>query len=169
MSRFSSIAEDGGSGRSGIYREVLQIQAESDIWNWIIGNGYNTVAQKTSQLLSAHNDWQEVLYDYGLVGLFIYITLHLLLVQKIRSLVQSKNEYAPVLAMSYVMFLLMSLTSHLIIYPTYFLYLVALWGAIFAITHQQSQELPQGGASVPATVQRLQSEALLVPSRTGRL
>jgi hypothetical protein len=68
--RLSGAFYDRGSGRLDIYNEVIRLQGNSTIDDWIIGHGHNTVRKyntlQGSDFLSAHNDWLEVLFDYGL-------------------------------------------------------------------------------------------------------
>lgn len=132
--RLGSSIEDQGSGRIQIYEEVLRSFADSGLVNLIIGHGYNNVVTFTSAGLSAHNDFLEVLFDFGLLGFSLYLFMHILILKKTISLFFEKHFYAGPFAVSFVIFFLMSMVSHLIIYPTYFLFLVAFWGGIFGST-----------------------------------
>lgn len=134
LSRISSSSDDKGSGRVDIYNEVIKLQNESNISSWVIGHGHNRVVKSTSEFVSAHNDWLEVLFDYGLVGLVLYSCFHLLLLRKILRLLKLRSYYGPPMAASYALFFLISLSSHLVIYSSYFSYLMAFWGSIFAIS-----------------------------------
>ena len=133
-SRISSSLDDKGSGRLDIYKEVIKLQSESTIDSWVIGHGHNTVYKSTSNSMSAHNDWLEVLFDYGLVGLALYSCFHVLLLRKILQLLKERSYYGPPMAASYCLFFMMSLSSHLVLYASYFAYLMAFWGSIFAIS-----------------------------------
>lgn len=77
----SHIAEDGGSNRLFIYGQLWLAQKSSDLLHWIIGSGYNSVLLSKictdgvlGENVSAHNDFLEVLYDYGIVGLLGYVS-----------------------------------------------------------------------------------------------
>jgi O-antigen ligase len=142
--RIHSAQMDEGSGRLDIYSSVFQRQFESNIFYWVFGHGHDGVRRErvhllrsTSNPVSAHNDWLEVLFDYGLVGLFLYILLHLAIIYKCIKLIRNKSSLGPAIVSSYALFFIMSLTSHLILYPTYFSYLMAFWGMIFALDSRQ--------------------------------
>ena len=121
-----------GSGRVDIYKDTVTLIENSTFADGIVGHGSNAVEAKLG--ISAHNDWLEVLYDYGLGGLIIYALLHLSLIVKTRKLIYNKSIYASAFAVSYMLFFVISLTSHLIIYPTYFIFLTAFWGMINGLT-----------------------------------
>jgi O-antigen ligase len=140
-SRISSSLDDKGSGRLDIYKEVIKLQSESTIDSWVIGHGHNTVYKSTSNSMSAHNDWLEVLFDYGLVGLALYSCFHVLLLRKILHLLKQRSYYGPPMAASYCLFFMMSLSSHLVLYASYFSYLMAFWGTIFAISGRENSSL----------------------------
>ena len=131
-----SIAE--GSGRPYIYKDTLFKIMNSTPVDVLIGHGFNAVSMDSTNNLSAHNDWLEVQYDYGIGGLFIYSLLHLSLIKKVRKLIAETSVYAAPLMASYMLFFGMSLTSHLIIYPNYFFFLAAFWGMIFAHTKENT-------------------------------
>jgi O-antigen ligase len=148
--RMTSLFEDEGSGRLDIYNAVIRAQRESSILEWILGHGHNAVWREFVyisirpggiQALSAHNDWIEILFDYGLPGLFLFGLFHVSLVRNTLKLIRERSRYGPPMAVSYVLFLVMTMTSHLILYPTYLSYLMAFWGLIFAL---QQQEISKG-------------------------
>lgn len=66
---------DGGDGRLDIWKNVISSFNESSVVQKIFGHGFNAVANRTG--LSAHNDFLEILYDYGLIGLmFIVVSFY---------------------------------------------------------------------------------------------
>ncbi len=136
-SRFSDFGEDQGSGRILIYKRVIDLQLSGTIDDWFLGNGHNNVRRYLSirkiNNLSAHNDFLEVLFDYGLPGIFMYLLLHIYLIIMCLKLIKERSLLGPPMAVSYSLFLFISLTSHLIIYASYFSYLMAFWGSIYAI------------------------------------
>ncbi len=128
--RFSMLEEDGGSGREDIYKDVINRYASANFVQQIFGQGFNSVrgeGEDTTMALSAHNDFLEVMYDFGLVGLFFYVLIHLSLIKWIICLFRSGSPLAFPVLISYVCFFVMSMVSHLILYPTYFGLLTAFW------------------------------------------
>ena len=80
IERMQSLQEDGGSGRTTTYALVWEAFKNSNIIKQMIGHGYNAVFIDKISISSAHSDFLEVLYDYGLVGLFLYVLLLVLAV-----------------------------------------------------------------------------------------
>lgn len=134
--RLSSIYYDRGSGRLDIYLEVIRLLESNTLWFWIFGHGHNTVRTYNAVSgfgdFSAHNDWLEIVFDYGVIGLFLYIIFHYLLIKYGWFLMRKRSLYGPAMVVSYIMFFIISLTSHLVLYASYFGYLMAFWGALFA-------------------------------------
>tara|TARA_R110001583_G_scaffold56717_1_gene170919 strand:+ start:7948 stop:9072 length:1125 start_codon:yes stop_codon:yes gene_type:complete len=125
--RFNSMGEDGGSGRVFIWSEVIKLQERNSFNGWILGNGYNSVKQ-TYINDSAHNDFLEVLYDYGLIGLFLYLILIYKLYEIYLKLKKLDWVFSIAFGSSLIIFMVLSIFSHLIIYPSYFIYIASFWG-----------------------------------------
>ncbi len=130
LGRLSSISEDGGSGRTDIWRVVKNGINEFSLKESIFGTGFNGVFRKTSLRTSAHNDFLEIWYDYGLIGLLLYLRFVGMIF--IRSCKMLKHNYQMGVAslVAFIMFLYMSMFSHLIIYPTYFAYILIFWSVV---------------------------------------
>lgn len=126
--RLNSLANDGGSGRENIYRNVIDAQLNSNFFEWLMGHGYNAVYVDLKMGLTAHNDFLEIMYNYGILTFISYISLILYLIIYNIKMIKVKSSVAAPFSVSLILFLVMSLTSHLIIYPTYFILLVAFWG-----------------------------------------
>lgn len=128
LDRLSRLSEDGGSGRSDIYSLTWNMILNSDLIEIIFGHGFNTVHNDSILKLSAHTDTLEVLYDYGIVGSIIY----LIIIYSIFSYSKKVKKIIPAIYPAYmtslVLFLVISIFSHLVIYPTYFLFICAFWG-----------------------------------------
>lgn len=131
--RFESIEEDKGSGRLDIYANVYNMQNSSDIGEWIFGHGHQGVLRNYNGPwgeFSAHNDFQEVLYDYGIVMLLLYFYLYIVLFKRLCYLYKIKSDFFVSYCASFLLFVIMSTMSHLILYSTYFIFLTSYWGAI---------------------------------------
>jgi O-antigen ligase len=158
--RIASVSEDSGSGRLDIYASVIDAQWRSSALGWAFGHGHNGVRRERVhatgggwdgiRTLSAHNDWLEVLFDYGLPGLAMYSMFHITLVWVTFELLRKRSRYGPPMAASYVLFFTMSMTSHLVLYPTYFSYLMAFWGMVSAVQRQEKAH-----ARAAATAKRM--------------
>lgn len=67
---FGEDVDSGGNGRKEIWMSVLRKFSTSDVGQILMGHGSQGVSKAIS--LGGHNDFIEVLYDFGLVGLFLY-------------------------------------------------------------------------------------------------
>lgn len=131
--RFSSISEDGGSGRDRIYQLVLNEFFHSSFIQMLFGNGVDGVLNNPQIGISAHNDFLEILYDYGIFVFLMFVYLNYLLLKKIYSLIKGDSEYAYAFSFSYTIFFVLSMISHVVIYP-YFLLLLPFWAYIYSKT-----------------------------------
>lgn len=145
VSRFESIQEDKGSNRLDIYSVVwdkIVVSSDSEI---LFGHGFNAVMRNNAsgEKQSAHNDFLEVLYDYGLFGLTLYLSI---IVSVVRLALRVKRErrfsdlFLP-MAMSVFILLIVSMFSHLAIYPMYYIYLTCFWGIVVGTMHYRSVRL----------------------------
>lgn len=126
--RFKLLEDDGGNGRDMLYEDVINRYQNSDLIHQVFGNGFDAVKGKNTMMaVSAHNDFLEVLYDFGAIGFFFYLLIHLSLIKWMICLFRVRSQLAFPVLISYVCFLVMSLVSHLILYPTYFGLLTAFW------------------------------------------
>ena len=131
--RMAAIEEDGGSGRDLIFEDVYNRFNDKGIQDQILGSGFDAVRvqSKYSIALSAHNDFLEVIYDFGIMGFIFYILVHLSLIKWTFVLYKKNNRLFLSVLISYLCFLFMSLVSHLVLYPTYFGFLTSFWAYAF--------------------------------------
>ncbi len=137
MARLEAMVEDGGSGRIEIYEDLLAEIETNTEKEWMIGHGPNAVQQYFSSIFgamfrSAHNDFLEMIYDYGILGFALYVLLHLLLLVYCIKLKRRHSEYFAPFFSAWVFFLVLSLVSHIIIYPSYPAYILIVMGMIVA-------------------------------------
>ncbi len=130
--RIENIKDDEGSGRGDIFNNIYNEIAENqNITSFLFGKGHNEVVNsKSTNGFSAHNEFLEVAYDYGVFGLVLFI---LVFVAIISSYCRTKtHQYKVVMLLSLFMFFLFSLTSHTILNTTYVVFLCMLWGYVDA-------------------------------------
>lgn len=130
----ANIQEDGGSNRLYIYAMLWRNQLHGSVKHWLIGDGYNSVLLSHicidgagGNWVSAHNDFFEVLYDYGLVGLSLYVSFFVMLIRKAIKMKKIHFKYTGAFMGSISMVLVISLTSHLIIYLNYYAIIFMFW------------------------------------------
>lgn len=71
QARIELTLEGGSSGRDYIYAKIWRAWEDSNILSQIIGHGPISTLSAASRY--AHNDWLEVLFDFGIFGLILYI------------------------------------------------------------------------------------------------
>lgn len=72
IERFDDIDESGGSGRQDMYVRILEFYEASSAGEKMFGHGFDAVKEQVLGI-SAHNDFLEVLYDYGVFSAILYI------------------------------------------------------------------------------------------------
>lgn len=86
MNRMDGIIE--GSGRNSIYSNLFNAWINSDdLTKYIFGFGFVATISKSGSGHLAHNDWLELLINFGLIGVFIYVLIFIYL------LIYIKNKY----------------------------------------------------------------------------
>lgn len=122
---------DGGSGRTGTYKKVWEVFKQKSFEHKLVGSGHDAVRNEAiaivENVVSAHNDFLEVLYDYGIIGIVLYLFFIARILQRTFSLRHVNSEYYYAHLAALIIFIVMSMVSHLILYPTYFAYLVIIW------------------------------------------
>ncbi|MEE1185603.1 MAG: O-antigen ligase family protein [Acutalibacteraceae bacterium] len=135
--RFKSIEEDRGSNRFDIYAKVFSEIKELNFFDALLGKGFNGVFLASSLSTSAHNDFLEVFYDFGIMGFICYIIFIVKIVSFNIPLFRSNSPFALSYLSSTIIFLVFSVTSHVILYPTYFFYILFFWS--IAISDYEKQ------------------------------
>jgi len=131
--RFEMLNEDKGSGRGDMLPIVIDTYYNKPVVNIFIGSGFNGVFRDNvittkAESLSAHNDFVEILYDFGVFGFFIYIAITFLLFKRLFKLKKIDTPLFAANCAAYTIFFVMSMVSHLFLYPSYFAFIVILWG-----------------------------------------
>ena len=127
VDRLMALSDDGGSGRDQVFALVLNDFYKSGFFQTVFGHGYNSVINSPSSLgYSAHNEFLETLYDYGLIGILLYISIFIVLWRNFRKLKDKKIKTAYM--MSILIFFINSMFSHQILYTTNIIMLCAFWG-----------------------------------------
>lgn len=133
FNRMSAMQEDEGSGRIDVWRETVSSLGQSSIRQLMVGHGYDAVRKATSEGLSAHNDFLEVLFDFGIVGSVFYLAMVTSLIRFGIYLSRKKSLYTPAYWASFWIFITMSLFSHIVIYPWLAIIQVLSWSYILSL------------------------------------
>lgn len=128
LDRLATMSEDGGSGRDEVYAYTWGLLMDSDLFSLLFGHGFNTVVNYSILGLSAHTDFLETPFDYGIVGMIIYIIFYFRLFKYYKILKRYNPNYAPIFLSTLFITLVLSAFAHLIIYPTHYLFFCMYWG-----------------------------------------
>lgn len=125
LEKYEVSTSTGGSGRYAIWNQTMGLIYNSSFFNFIFGHGHNALIGYLG--FSAHNDFIEVLYDYGLIMFIIYISIYVRLFKEAYRMIVYRSKLAPAFVLSIVLFCVLSMFSHLIIYPGLMVNLGVIW------------------------------------------
>ena len=117
INRFLNMADDGGSGRTTVFANTFNMILTSDFPSIFLGHGWNSVLRDSTLKLSAHNDFLEVFYDFGLIVFLFYMYYFIALIKRLFKMIKRKSKYAGQFACATIIFFILSMVSHVIIYP----------------------------------------------------
>jgi len=99
----------------------------------LLGHGHNAVKRESIMDISAHNEFLEIIYDYGIIILLVYIGLWVYVVRQwLYHYRNNTPDFIPY-TLSVCIFAVMAMVSQLVLYVSYFLYLVMFWGMVHAL------------------------------------
>lgn len=116
IERIENVQEDGGSNRDHVYTVTWHLITSQNMGSLLVGNGYNAVLRDSPIHFSAHNDFMEITYDYGLIGLMCYIIFTFSFMHLALKAYRHKLDMAPNLCFQFSNFILLSNISHIFIY-----------------------------------------------------
>ena len=122
--------------RGAILLDVWNMQTESSLFEWIFGHGYNAVMKDIGYGLSAHNDYLEILYDYGLIAFVLFIAFIVSMLKYCNRLRKTDSKYYKGMIISLEIFIFASIPSHMYTYSTYFIILSLYWGYCIALSEE---------------------------------
>lgn len=118
-------ASNGGNGRYNIYSNLLKEYRNSSLVTQIIGHGYNSVS--TYLYIGGHNDFLQVLFDYGLIGFILYLLLWRSLLRRWKYYKKGDTPHFAY-GVSMIIFFAVSMASNVINSQIQFLFLCTFWG-----------------------------------------
>ena len=137
--RILNIREDGGSGRDQVWDITWNMIKTSNSEHLMFGHGYDAVLKNSPLELSSHNDFLEMLFNYGIIGFVPYLILHFQLIKQIFTGIKMHNKNAPIMAFTYTIFFCLSMISHVIVYPWMCLIVIP-WGMLSAESKLMSNQ-----------------------------
>ena len=102
----------------------------------VFGHGMNT-AGKIGGAGQAHNDFLEILYNYGILPFVSVVVFYLSLIVEGIRLVRRESPYAAAFAFSLIVGLFLAMFSYFTIYYTYVTCIMAFWGYAMAMENKR--------------------------------
>ena len=112
--RFSDVGATGGNHRTEIWTGTIESIKSSGLISILFGHGFNSVKELFG--LSAHNDFIEIAYDFGVLGLLVYIIANIYVLSCINKARKSNLSEYPVFISTYIAFFVLSMFSHVFLY-----------------------------------------------------
>lgn len=128
INRLKSSFDDGGSGRMSIYLYLLNNIFSRGFLSFAIGDGFYGVINLVGS--TAHNDFFEIFYDFGFIGLFFYINIYIQLFKFYFLMKHDNYRFSCQYLVSIISFFIMSTFSHVIMIPTYMMFICLFWGLV---------------------------------------
>lgn len=140
LERLAAMDEDQGSGRLDIFSAVFSAISNNSFFEHLFGHGvYKQYA--TQEDLSAHNDFIEMYWNYGLIGFVVYISLIIKLFKMDKIYNRYKLDTRPVYFASILQFVLMSLFTNMIFVPSYIASFALFWSYYNSHASKELNEL----------------------------
>lgn len=128
----TAISEDletGGNGRQDIWLQVLALWIDGGLFQLIFGHGVNAISLKIG--LGGHNDFLEMLYCYGIVGLLLLVSF-IISLYKVLKISVSEISLKTAYVISLIVFLFSITASKLFATQIGMIPLSLFWGIYFS-------------------------------------
>lgn len=138
---------DYSSGRFLIYSDVISKYFDSDFIHWFLGHGLGSVAKYSKFDTTAHNDFIEAIFDFGIIGFISYVYFYVTFLLQTLKIPNKEIKLKGVFVYTLSLAFFISSFSHIFIYQ-YLCLFTFTWGAISGTRRQESNSqsvLPQNG------------------------
>ena len=132
LERVEGLSQDGGSGREEIYTGIWNAYKNSDFLNKMIGHGIGGIQVVYGRNSGAHNDFLEILYNYGIFAVILFVCMYLTMIGTCIKMIKSKYQGAGAVGAVVVISILMSLFSNFFITFTQITLIGMFWGVALA-------------------------------------
>lgn len=129
--RFEAMQDDGGSGRTLVWKHSIDALSRNDLVSWVIGHGHNST-MRVARHTSAHNDFLTILIEQGIVGLLFYLTFVIKLFKTTWQVFKRGGYGVLSLLCICVIVLFMGMLSNLVPLATYFAFITFAYGIIIS-------------------------------------
>jgi O-antigen ligase len=109
---------------------------------WIFGNGHMSTTKYSWENLTAHNDFLEIVYNYGIINFIFYVLFFLSTIGYTIRSIRQKNKYAPALAAILTIFAVLSVVSIIVLSHTCVLVMISI-GTLVGWCEQEKLKIEQ--------------------------
>lgn len=138
--RLQNLGEDGGSGRMDRWTLIINQFAYGSSLQCLFGHGIGSAVRLIGG--HVHNDFLEVMYDYGIISLLLYMSFYISLLIAWRRMARTKYRYSTEFLLSVIAALFLASFSFYVIDPTYITCGSVAWGLFLA--DWEKQKIRQG-------------------------
>ncbi len=131
VNKIIDLTNDGGSGRINLLSAYINNISNNSFLEHLLGNGLENSSEIIGEH-SIHNDFLEVYYRLGLIGLLIYLNIYRLLLKCAQKIKNTILELYPTFLASIIMFTIISSSSMLIFVPSYIVSFCVFWSFCIA-------------------------------------
>lgn len=141
--RFKNLFSDQGSGREYIWSYVLRAFSSSEEKMKFFGHGFQAVYYRLKPFgvdRLAHNSFLEFLYDYGYVGISIFVLFYLSLFGKAIKAFRIKDEKIPAMLYTLLISIVFGYTSYFFEESTIIVPIAVYWGCFVGENRRRKEE-----------------------------
>lgn len=131
ITRMRNLASDQGSGREYIWSVILKAFYQSEQGVRYLGHGFQAVYYRLKPFGEdrlAHNSYLEFLYDYGYVGLSLFMSFLLGMVKKAIAAFKDKDYKTPIILYTLLICVVFGYTSYLFEESAIMVPIAIFWG-----------------------------------------
>ena len=126
VERMYTVQKSQGSGRVPLYNDVFNVLKTNSVVDWLVGRGYGSIL--ITNHTNAHNDALQMLFEYGIVGLILYVIMFVSVIKRTIKLYRHNSQFFMGYLVSVIIFVVLGMVSNLVVFYSYFAFLCAYWG-----------------------------------------
>lgn len=133
--RIMATTADKGSGRIDLYLSVLNNFMDSSLFDQFFGHGMYATLDLTGVL--AHNDFIEILYDYGIVSLLLIFIFYFILLNIGYKMIKNRSPFASIFISTLFVEFILSMFSFMLVFYTYITCFMSFLGYCIAMEEKR--------------------------------
>jgi O-antigen ligase len=105
--RFETLRE--GSGRADQFRMIFEDMPNFTAGEWMFGHGLDMSKERYYTFI--HNDWLQLIYDLGVIGVLIYLSVYVAIIMQVKRSLKNRSPYTSSLMICLTLALCLSMYS----------------------------------------------------------